>query len=101
LLQSLGIEQLTPVVLALIVAGMILGGILIGAITDAVMTDRGFGMFGNGLLAVMGSVIGMHAKYAFLGPAYARDLALTGIAAAAGATAMLLIFGVIKHWVQD
>lgn len=97
----MGIEYLTPLALTLVFTGMVLGGALIGGITDAVMTDRGFGVFGNGLLTVMGAFIGMHVKYAFLGPAYARDVVLTAISAAAGAAAILLIFGVIKHWVQD
>ena len=97
----LRMEEMSTSTMSLIIAGVALCGLLIGAITDSVMGDRGFGAIGNGLLTLMGCVLGLYAEQALLGPAYVRDALMTGLFAAAGATAILMTFGLIKHWVQD
>jgi len=97
----LRLDELSASSLAFLAAIIGLAGLLIGTVTDAIMGDRGFGVVGNALLTIMGCVIGVYAEFVFLGPAYVQDLLMTALAAATGAAAMLLTFGVIKHWVQD
>jgi len=100
-LDYLGLAEVSGGTLSLIFVAVGLFGILAGGVTDAIMGDRGFGMFGNGLLIVMGCLTGLYAERFFFGVVYPRDIVLTGICAACGATAILLIFGVAKHWVRD
>ena len=101
MLYYLRLDELSSTTLLLLMAAIGLCGLLIGAVTDAIMGDRGFGTIGNGLLTIMGCVIGVYAEFVFLGPAYFQDVMMTALAAATGAAALLLTFGTIKHWVQD
>jgi hypothetical protein len=79
---------------------IVIGGAAIGYITDIVMGDRGFGPFGNGVLAVLGAGLGVYAQVLYSGELTAGGLMITASAAAAAATAILLILGVIKSLVQ-
>lgn len=76
-------------------------GIVFGTVTDLVMKDRGFGVVGNGLLAMFGAFIGVYTREHFFGRMLTGDLMVTIISAACAATAILLILGVVKHWAVD
>lgn len=97
----LRLDDLPTSTLVLLASAVGLCGLLIGAVTDAVMGDRGFGTVGNGLLTITGCIVGVYAEMVFLGPAFLQDALMTAIAAATGAAVILLVFGVVKHWVQD
>ena len=95
---GLGYYSSTELMAMLLIFGI--GSAVLGFITDAVMGERGFGPFGNGFLTVLGASIGIHYRLALLGPVGSRDIILVGISAAASATVMLLILGVVKRYVH-
>ena len=100
MLQTLRIEQLSTDALILLTLLAIVAGAVIGYLTDVVMKDRGFGPFGNGLLAILGAAVGLHVRLTIFGTLKPGDIALTCIFATATATLMLLIFGVIKSFAR-
>ncbi len=101
MLQVLRLEQYSSEVLLFILLAVLIGGFVIGFVTDTVMGDRGFGPVGNGMLAMLGAVVGIYIRNTFFGRMDPGDLLVTGIFAAATATLLLLLLGVAKHWVQD
>ena len=74
-----------------------IGGAVLGYITDAVMGDRGFGPTGNGCLAIVGGVVGIHYRNFILGPVASQEAILIAVTAGASATAALLILGLVKQ----
>lgn len=99
--QILRIDQYSSETLIFIALAILIGGFVIGFITDAVMGERGFGPVGNGMLAMLGAVVGIYIRNTYFGRMDPGDIVVTGVFAAAAATLLLLIFGVAKHWVQD
>lgn len=87
-------------VIVWICVATVIGGGLMGQLTDAVMGDRGFGAIGNAILAILGAFIGIYVETLLFGRLYSKDLIGTGIAAAATATAMLLLLGLVKHLIE-
>ena len=100
MLQTLGLQyySATELIAFLLIFGI--GGAVVGFITDIVMGDRGFGPFGNGMLAMFGAFVGVHYRLALLGPIASREVVLVGISAAASATAILLMLGIVKRYVR-
>lgn len=101
MLELLRLDQYSTDVLLMMFFFLGTGGYIIGAITDVIMQKRGYGPIGNGSLAIMGCFAGIYARNTYFSHAFGNDLAVTAIASGASATAMLLIFGVFKHWVTD
>lgn len=101
MLQILRLDQYSSEMLLFIFLGILIGGFVVGFITDAVMGDRGFGPIGNGMLTMLGAIVGIYIRNTFFGRMDPGDLIVTGIFAAATATLLLLLLGVAKHWVQD
>jgi len=101
MLQLLRLEHYTSELLLIILFAVLIGGFVIGFVTDAVMGDRGFGPWGNGMLAMLGAIVGIYIRNTFFGRMDPGDLIVTGVFAAATATLLLLLLGVAKHWVQD
>lgn len=98
MLEILALEQYSDETLMLLLITVVVGGGFIGFITDIVMGRRGFGPVGNGLLAILGCFFGIYARNSYVGHVFGNELAVTGGMAAATATAFLLIFGRMKHW---
>lgn len=98
-LAQFGGYPLYVIVLAAVAA--VIGGGIAGQLTDAVMGDAGFGAFGNAVLTILGVFIGVYVRTALFGRLYSKDLIVTSVFAAAAATAILLILGVVKHFMQD
>ena len=101
MLQLFAFGQYSSEMLLFMFLGVLIGGFVIGFVTDAVMGERGFGPIGNGMLAVMGAIVGIHIRNTFFGRMDPGDVLITGVFAAATATLLLLLLGVAKHWVQD
>jgi len=101
MLEALVIEGLTADFLLLLAFVAIIVGVLMGYLTDAIMGSRGFGPFGNGMLILLGSVIGIYVRYAYFGSLQPGDAALTSLFAAASASLVLLLLGFAKYWVQE
>ena len=101
MLQFLKLDHYSSDVLTLIFFGTVIAGVVIGYLTDAVMGERGFGPVGNGALAVLGGLVGIFIRNAYFGRMNPGDLWLTSIFAVSAATLLLLLLGVVKHWVQD
>jgi hypothetical protein len=99
--EFLKLDQYPADVLWILTFLIIGGGTVVGYITDAVMGNRGFGPIGNGVLVIMGALIGVHVRNAYFGLTSPGDIAITAIFAAAAATLLLMLLGVAKHWVQD
>lgn len=99
--NMLDIAQYSTEALMLAALIFVIAAFLIGYITDAVLGNRGFGPFGNGCLAILGCFVGVYARHTYFGFANGNEMVITGGLAAATATAMLLILGIIKHWVAD
>lgn len=98
LLRIQYISSDTLMLLALCIIGI---GAVIGYITDSVMGERGFGPIGNGMLVILGAFVGIYIRHAFFRDMDPGDVAITGIFAAASATLLLMLLGLVKHWVQD
>lgn len=99
--ELLGLQEYAGDSIILLLLGVVVIGAAIGYITDIVMGDRGFGPLGNGLLTILGAAVGLYVRHSFFGTMQPGDAALTAVFAAASATLLLLLLGVVKHWVQD
>jgi uncharacterized membrane protein YeaQ/YmgE (transglycosylase-associated protein family) len=101
MMKMLGLAHLPSDYFALLMFVILLSGMMMGWLTDAIMGDRGFGPFGNGFLIILGCFVGIYVRNAYFGNIQHDQITLTGIFAASSATLLLLILGVVKHWVQD
>lgn len=101
MLAMLQLDRYSPEVLLLLFFFIGTGTYVVGTVTDMVMRERGYGPVGNGCLAVMGCFFGIYSRNAYFSHAFGNDLVITGVSSAASAIAILLIFGVLKHWVTD
>ncbi|MGE3646262.1 MAG: hypothetical protein AB7F96_20645, partial [Beijerinckiaceae bacterium] len=93
MLKALQLENYNSDVLLLLLCGIAIAAAVIGFVTDSVMGDRGFGPVGNGLLVLLGAIVGVYVRNAYFGLMQPGDLAITGIFAAASATLLLMLLG--------
>ncbi len=101
MLQFLRLDYYSSEMLLLLLLSVSIGGFVVGYITDAVMGGLGFGPFGNGLLAVLGAMIGVYVRNHFFARMEVGDVFITALFAAMTATLLLLLLGFIKNKVQD
>jgi hypothetical protein len=71
-----------------------------GVIADHVMRERGFGQIGNGILVMMGLVVGLMIAHNELGPMRPAESERVMVIATASSTAVLLICGVLKRLIM-
>jgi|GEM_PF-3231638 hypothetical protein len=71
-----------------------------GIIADHVMRERGFGQIGNGILIMMGLVVGLMIAHNELGPMRPSESERVMVIATASSTAVLLICGVLKRLIM-
>ena len=100
MIRTLGLQDYPSDALLFLLGCACLLGFVVGYITDSVMGDRGFGAFGNGMLAVFGAFVGVYIRNTFFVRMHPGDIVWTGLFAAAAATLLLLMLGVVKSWVQ-
>jgi uncharacterized membrane protein YeaQ/YmgE (transglycosylase-associated protein family) len=101
MLHYFALDNYSDELLLVMGISVVLGAVVIGFVTDMLMADRGFGAFGNGMLAVVGCFIGLYVQNAYFGHANVNQLLLTGVMAAGTATGLLLTLGIVKHFVSD
>ena len=101
MLHILALDNYSNELLIVMGATIVLGAVVIGFLTDMLLADRGFGAFGNGMLAFIGCCLGIYAHNTYFSHSSIDALLLTGVMAAGTATALLLTLGIIKHWVSD
>jgi uncharacterized membrane protein YeaQ/YmgE (transglycosylase-associated protein family) len=100
-LQILGLDNFDSVFLLVVAIAVLIGGATIGYITDMIMGERGFGPFGNALLAIFGAVLGVYARHAYFYRLYGDEIVITAAMAELFATALLLCLGLAKRWTQS
>ena len=96
----LGLDHLSNDALLVLAIGIAIGGILLGFVADAVMGPRGFGPSGNGILVVLGAVVGVTVRDTWFERLDGGGLALTAAFCGCCAVALLLALGLAKGWVE-
>ncbi len=72
-------------------------GFAVGYVADAVMRERGFGIFFNGVLAIIGSIVSLWAARTIT-MTIPGDPAMVGAGVSlTGAIAALVLFGMLKN----
>jgi hypothetical protein len=64
------------------------------------MGDRGFGPFGNGILAIFGAAMGVYFRHAYFYRLYGDEIVITAVMAEIFATILLLCLSVVKRLTQ-
>ena len=75
-----------------------LGAIVAGLIADRVMRERGFGIIGNGVLILMGVVVGLVISHSHFGVIRGAEPNRILIMAAASSTIVLVLCGTLKSY---
>ena len=96
MLQLLDPDNYSADVLAFIAFGVTVAGLIVGHVTNLIMGERGFGLFGNGFLAMLGCGTGIYARHVFFGWMQGEETLIVGIFALSTATLILLLFGFVK-----
>jgi uncharacterized membrane protein YeaQ/YmgE (transglycosylase-associated protein family) len=99
-LQILGLDNFDSVFLLIVAIAVLIGGAVIGYLTDMIMGERGFGPFGNALLAILGAVLGVYARHTYFYRLYGDEIVITAVMAELFATMLLLCLGIAKRWTQ-
>ena len=99
--QKLELFGLSSDMLIMLLGVVIILASITGFITDMVMGDKGFGVVGNGILAIFGAAIGVLVRNALLGQMEKSDLMVTAFIAASTGTLILLVSGLIKSWISN
>ncbi|MBV1704831.1 MAG: hypothetical protein KGI57_04115 [Hyphomicrobiales bacterium] len=94
------LDNFTESDLILAAVCVVLSGWIMGFVTNAVMGDRGFGVFGNAFLTMLGAFLGLYARLAMFGGGGRTDYIVSGASAASTATVLLLILGALKNRLQ-
>jgi uncharacterized membrane protein YeaQ/YmgE (transglycosylase-associated protein family) len=99
-LAMLGLENFDSVFLLIVAIAALIGGAVIGYVTDIIMGDRGFGAFGNAILAIFGAALGVYFRHVYFYRLYGDEIVITAVMAEIFATALLLCLGLVKRLTQ-
>jgi uncharacterized membrane protein YeaQ/YmgE (transglycosylase-associated protein family) len=100
-LAILGLENFDSVFLLVVAIAALIGGAIIGYVTDMIMGERGFGPFGNAMLAIFGAVLGVYFRHAYFYRLYGDEIVITAVMAEVFATVLLLGLGLVKRLTQS
>lgn len=100
MIGMLGLSGFNQSDLMVIIAMITLACVVAGWISDAIMGDAGYGVVGNGILTVLGTVTGLAAWQHFVGSVTSATLPYVTTAAGFSVVAFLLLFALFKRAVE-